>query len=236
MVRAMNSALRSTLADFAAYLARPRLVAPGGLGAPGIWRSMAALLVFHVAVLLGVLAPLLQLWQSAMHLPAPEAFGNVPKEWLVPLVVLIAPIGEELAFRGWLTGRVRALWLLGCGLVAGVLLAMVSYRVAEIPASLGVVAMGLVAPVGWWLLRRRGVPRWFEAAFPALFVLSIAIFGLSHLINYPQISWALLPMVLPQVWAGLVLSYARMRMGLPAAMLIHALSNAAAISLALLAN
>jgi membrane protease YdiL (CAAX protease family) len=62
------------------------------------------------------------------------------------------------------------------------------------------------------------------------------IFGLSHLSNYPQISWALLPMVLPQIWAGLVLSYTRMRMGLPASMLIHAASNGAAISLALLGH
>ena len=146
--------------------------------------------------------------------PAPEAFGAVSKGWLVPLVVLIAPVGEEVVFRGWLTGRVRALWLLGCALVAGALLAMVSTHVAEIPASFGVVAMGLVAPGGWWWLRRRGVPRWFESAFPALLALSVAVFGLSHLTNYPQISWALLPMILPQVWAGLVLSYARMRIGL----------------------
>lgn len=228
--------MTALLRDFTAYLARPRLVTPTGLGAPGVWRTVLGLLVFHLAVLLGVLAPLLQLWQSAMHLPDPEAFSNVPKEWLVPLVVLIAPIGEELVFRGWLTGRVRALWLLGCAFVTVCLLAMVSFQVAEVPASLGVVAMGLVAPIGWWLLRRRGVPRWFEAAFPAFFALSVVIFGLSHLTNYPQISWALLPLVLPQLWAGLVLSYARMRMGLLASMLIHATSNAVAISLALLAN
>ena len=122
----MNSALRSTLADYAAYLARPRLVTPGGLGAAGAWRMMLGLLVFHLAVLLGVLSPLLQLWQSVMKLPAPEAFGNVPKEWLVPLVVLIAPIGEELVFRGWLTGRVRDPWLIGCPLMARVPLAMVT--------------------------------------------------------------------------------------------------------------
>jgi len=228
--------MTALLRDFAAYLARPRLVTPSGLGAPGIWRAMLALLGFHLIVLLCVLAPLLQLWQSAMSLPAPEAFGNVPKGSLVPLVVLVAPIGEELAFRGWLTGRVRALWLVGCAFVTAAFLAMVNFHVAEVPASFGVLAMGLVAPAGWWLLRRRGVPRWFETAFPALFATSVVIFGLSHLSNYPQISWALLPMVLPQIWAGLVLSYTRMRMGLPASMLIHAASNGAAISLALLGH
>ena len=228
--------MTALLRDFAACLGRPRLTTPSGLGAPRAWCTVLGLLGFNLIVLLGVLAPLLKLWQSAMGLPAPEAFGAVSKGWLVPLVVLIAPIGEEVVFRGWLTGRPRALWLLVCGLVTGGLLAMVSFHVAEVPASFGVIAMGLVAPGGWWLLRRRAVPDWYEAAFPVLFALSIAVFGLSHLSNYPRLSWALLPMVLPQIWAGLVLSYARIRIGLAASMLIHAASNAAAISLVLLAG
>lgn len=222
------------LRDMAAYLARPRLVSPSGLSAPGALGKALLLLAFHLVVLLGVLSPLLGLWQSAMGLPAPEAFGAVPKAWLVPLVVLIAPLGEEIVFRGWLTGRTRALWLLGCALAAGALLAMVSYHVAEVPASFGVVAMGLIAPIGWWLLRRRGVPGWFEAGFPVLVWLSILIFGLLHLTNYPQLSWALLPMILPQLWAGLVLTYARMRIGLMASILIHAAANGTAITLALM--
>ena len=222
------------LRDMAAYFARPRLVGPSGLSAPGALGKALLLLAFHLVVLLGVLSPLLGLWQSAMGLPAPEAFGAVPKAWLVPLVVLIAPLGEEIVFRGWLTGRVRALWLLGCALAAGALLAMVNYHVAEVPASFGVVGMGLIAPIGWWLLRRRGVPGWFEAAFPVVVWLSILIFGLLHLTNYPQLSWALLPMILPQLWAGLVLTYARMRIGLMASILIHAAANGTAITLALL--
>lgn len=224
------------LRDFAAYLVRPRLTTPSGLRAPGAWGRVLVLLAFHLMVLLGVLSPLLGLWQAAMGLPAPEAFGAVPKEWLVPLVVLIAPLGEEVVFRGWLTGRVRALWLLACSLVAGALLALVNYHMAETPAALGVVAVGLVAPVGWWLLRRRGVPSWFARAFPALFWLSIAVFGLSHLTNYPRFSLALLPMILPQVWAGMMLSYARMRTGLVASILIHAAANGTAISLALISG
>ena len=217
----------------ASYLAHPQRLSPSGLRASGAWGKALLLLAFHLVVLLGVLSPLLGLWQSAMGLPAPEAFGAVPKAWLLPLVVLIAPLGEEIVFRGWLTGRVRALWLLGCALAAGALLAMVSYHVAEVPASFGVVAIGLIAPIGWWLLRRRGVPGWFEAVFPMLVWLSVVVFGLLHLTNYPQFSWALLPMILPQLWAGLVLTYARMRIGLLASILIHAAANGIAISLAL---
>ncbi len=225
------------LRDFAAYLARPRLITPSGLGAPGARRDALTLLAFHLAVLLLVLSPLLGAWQSAMGLPAPEAFGAVPKGWLVPLVVLIAPVLEEFAFRGWLTGRPGTLWLLGCGVVMGGLLAMIGLHVAEMAASFGFVAMVLVAAGGWWRLRRRAAPPpWFAAAFPALFYLSIAVFGLSHLSNYPQVSLALVPMVLPQVWAGLMLSFARMRIGLVAAMLIHGAANGTALSAALLSG
>lgn len=220
--------------DFTAWLARPQMLRPSGLRAPGAGLALLRMLGLHLAVLLLVLLPLLGLWQQAMGLPSPEAFGSVSKAMLVPFVVLLAPVAEELAFRGWLTGRVRAVWLVGCGLVAAGFLAMVNFHVYEVPASFGVLGMGLVAPAGWWWLRGRGVVPGFARAFPALVWLSIAIFALSHLSNYPRFSIALLPMVLPQFWAGLTLSYTRMRIGIFGAMLIHAAANAISVSLALL--
>lgn len=220
--------------EFAAYLAAPRLVQPAGLGAPGAWAMWRALLALYLGGLLLVLAPLLGLWQRAMGLPSPEAFGQMPPLLLVPLVVVVAPVGEELAFRGWLTGRPRALWLLACALVAGGLLVLVAMHVAETAAALGFVGMGVVALSGWWRLRRlRDAPGWFVAGFPLAFRLSVLVFALAHLGNYPRFAWALLPMVLPQLWAGLVLGVIRMRIGLRAAMLAHALANASAVTLAL---
>ena len=220
--------------EFAGWLARPRLLSPTGLRAPGAWGTLRAMLALHLSVLLGVLLPLLGFWQHAMGLPSPEAFESVSKAMLVPFVVLLAPMAEELAFRGWLTGRVRALWLVGCGIVTAGFLAMVSFHMAEVPASFAVLGMGLVAPAGWWWLRRRGVMAGFAAAFPALVWLSIAVFALSHLSNYPRITLALLPMVLPQLWAGMTLSYTRMRIGIVGSMLIHAAANGISVSLALL--
>lgn len=221
---------------FIAWLARPRLLTPSGLRLPGVWRALFALLALHLAVLIGVLLPLLGLWQKAFALPSPEAFDQVSKAMLVPFVVVLAPVAEELAFRGWLTGRVRALWLVGCGFVAAGFLAMVNFRVYEVPASFAVLGMGLVAAAGWWWLRRRGMLPGYERAFPVLVWLSIVVFGLSHLSNYPRFSWALLPMVLPQLWAGMTLSYTRMRIGIFGAMLIHAAANGLSVSLALLSG
>ena len=220
--------------EFAAWLARPWMFTSSGLRAPGAWRALRAMLALHLVVLLLVLLPLLGLWQNVMGLPSPEAFDKVSKATLVPFVVLLAPVAEELAFRGWLTGRVRALWLVGCALVAAVFLAMVSFHVYEVPASFAVLGMGLVAPAGWWRLRGRGVVPGFERAFPVLVWLSILVFGLSHLSNYPRFSWTLLPMVLPQLWAGMTLSYTRMRIGIFGSMLIHAAANGLSLALALL--
>ncbi|WP_298194412.1 CPBP family glutamic-type intramembrane protease [Novosphingobium sp.] len=192
------------------------------------------MLALHLVVLLLVLLPLLGLWQKALALPSPEAFDQVSKVMLVPFVVVVAPVAEELAFRGWLTGRVRALWLVLCGFVTAGFLAMVNFHVYEVQASLAVLGMGLIAPAGWWWLRRRGVVPGFERTFPVLVWLSIVVFGLSHLSNYPRFSWALLPMVLPQIWTGMTLSYTRMRIGIFGSMLIHAAANGISVSLALL--
>jgi len=230
----MSRAMTALYLHFIAWVARPRLLTPSGLRLPGVWQALLALLALHLAVLIGVLLPLLGLWQKAFALPSPEAFDSVSKAMLVPFVVVLAPVAEELAFRGWLTGRVRALWLVGCGFVAAGLLAMVNAHVYEVPASFAVLGMGLVAPAGWWWLRRRGMLPGFERAFPVLVWLSIVVFGLSHLSNYPRFSWALLPMVLPQLWAGMTLSYTRMRIGIFGAMLIHAAANGLSVTLALL--
>lgn len=226
--------MRALIEEFTAWLARPWLFTPSGLRAPGAWRFLRTMLGLHLGVLLIVLLPLLGFWQKAFALPSPEAFDQVSKAMLVPFVVVLAPVAEELAFRGWLTGRVRAVWLVGCGFAAAGFLAMVNFHVYEVPASFAVLAMGLVAPAGWWWLRGRGVVPGFERAFPVLVWLSIVVFSLSHLSNYPSFSWALLPMVLPQLWAGMTLSYTRMRVGIFGAMLIHAAANGISVSLALL--
>lgn len=226
--------MKALYEDFAAWLARPYMLTPSGLRAPYAWTALRYMLGLHLAVLLLVLLPVLGLWQSAMGLPSPEAFDQVSKAMLVPFVVLLAPVAEELAFRGWLTGRVRAVWLVGCGFLTAGFLAMVSLHVYEVAASFAVLGMGIVAPAGWWWLRGHGVVPGFERAFPVLVWLSIIVFGLSHLSNYPRFSWALLPMVLPQVWAGMTLSYTRMRIGIFGSMLIHATANGISVSLALL--
>lgn len=213
--------------DFAAYLRRPAWREPGSLKEPGAWRTWSALWLLDVAGLV-VLLVVLTLYMKATGLPGPDAFDQVPQAWLVPLVVLAAPVIEEAVFRGWLAGRPRALWLMG-GLV--VLALVVTLLEDGSRLRLGLVGVTLLAmPLGWFLLRRRAAPGWFVSAFPAVFWLTALVFGLVHLSNYPSPGVLALPLVLPQVWAGLVFGYTRMRLGLAAAMLAHAGANALAIA------
>jgi len=229
-----GTGIAAILREFPAFLRRPRLVAPSGLRAAGAWKRLAVLVALQLAGLFLVLLPLLQLWQGAFGLPSPDAYGELPPGLLVPVVVLVAPVIEEMLFRGWLTGRVRALWLLACALGAGAFLYASTQGLQPLPAGGGILALLVAAPIGWFVLRKRGTPGWFGAAFPAIFYLMAAVFALSHMMNYPSFSALALPMVLPQLWAALVLGFIRLRIGLPASMLAHIVSNSAALALALL--
>ncbi len=236
MNREQPASFGAFLREFAAFLARPRLREPTGLRAPGAWRMLAMAAVLQVAVLLLLILSVVSYWQAAYALPAPDAFDQVPPELLVPFAVILAPIAEEIVFRGWLTGRARALWLLACAIGCGGVLYATTQGLAPLWAITELAALIIAAIAGWLILRKRGVPGWFTAAFPALFYLSVAAFSLSHVANYSEFSAIALPMVLPQLWAGLMLGFVRMRIGLLAAMLVHAISNGCALTLAMLAS
>lgn len=211
---------------FAAFVRAPQNAEPAGLRAG--WRTAAAMLglnLFGLAVLLVVLP----LWQHLTGIEGPSAFDGVPMLYLVPAVVLAAPVAEECLFRGWLSGRPRALWLLACCLGGVILLALLSPGSAI--AGLAVLGALLLAPVGWFVLRKRAAPAWFAQRFAPIFLLSAVLFALVHVFNYTDPGLAHLPMVLPQFWAGLTLGFVRTRVGLPAAMLVHGASNATALGL-----
>jgi membrane protease YdiL (CAAX protease family) len=217
----------AALRQMPGWLRRPWLTAPLGVRRADAWRQLLPLIALELAVLLLVILPLAELWKSAFHLPDPAAFDKLPHGWLVPLTVLAAPIGEEILFRGWLTGRVRALWLLACAVVL-IALAYAS-NVKALPslaAGIGVIVLALAAPIGWFLLRKRGTPRWFAKAFPAIFYLVVAGFALMHVSNYEHPTLLILPLVLPQAWIGLMLGYTRMRLGLVHSIVMHMTSNA----------
>jgi membrane protease YdiL (CAAX protease family) len=226
----------AALRELPHYLRRPALTAPFGIRKAEAWRQLAQLVLLEILVLLLAVLPLVELWKHAFHLPGPTAFDQIPSQWLLPAILVGAPVGEEMLFRGWLTGRVRTLWLLGCALAAVGLGFASTHGMTPLAAGFAILAVIVAAPLGWFLLRKRGTPRWFTASFPVTFYLVLATFALVHLMNYPSYSLLMLPLVLPQAWIGLMLGYTRMRVGLIGSMLMHFCSNGAVLLFGMLAS
>ncbi|MGB7654671.1 MAG: CPBP family glutamic-type intramembrane protease [Novosphingobium sp.] len=233
----VSPSFRAALTDFAAFLRRPQLLAPAGFRAAGNARTWLFLTLLSIAVLLGLILPFIHLWQGLFDLPDPQAFDRVSKVWLVPIVVLIAPLLEELLFRGWQNGTRSALWLLACALAVFGALAIAIVPGRELIALGAIIAAAVAGLAGWIVLRRNRTPlAWFGRAFPFIFYAMAALFALVHLANYDRITLAAVPLVLPQFWAGLLLGYVRQRIGLLGSIAAHALSNLITIGLALLVS
>ncbi|MFC0206176.1 type II CAAX prenyl endopeptidase Rce1 family protein [Novosphingobium soli] len=209
------------------------MLRPAGLRRPGGWSALAVITALHVGAMLLVILPLIAFWQTLFALPLPDAFGKLPAGWLLPVTLVAAPVLEEVIFRGWQSGRPRALWLLAC-FAAFLVLAWQAKAVAPV-ALLGLLlGLAIAALAGWlWLRKRRAPSPVFARTYPALFWAAALLFAAVHLLNYPSTSLLSLPMVLPQLWAGLLLGFTRQRLGLPAAMLQHAVANCVSMALAM---
>ncbi len=222
----------ATWRDLLRYLRHPVPIVPQGLRAPGMARVWMHLLLLDWLLIIAAL-PLLGLWAEHAGQPSPEILGRLPLWQLIPLAVVILPAVEECAFRGWLTGRPRNLWLGLCALAVVAALALARSHAGA--AAGATIALAIAAPAGWWRLRRRtSPPGWFIAGFVPIFYTADLAFALAHLGNYPHADLRTLPMVLPQLWGGLLLGYARQRISLGGSILLHGASNGIALSLALL--
>lgn len=156
------------------------------------------------------------------------------------LIVIGAPVIEEVVFRGWLSGRPRYLIIFPILLVTGVIAAMQGVSKTGDAAQLGVgltVFGGLaVSAIALFVLWKRAVPGWYQTIFPGAFWLSSAAFALVHFANYTEGALlVLLPLVLPQFVLGSMAAYLRVHYGLWTAIALHAAHNGIAIGIASLA-
>lgn len=225
--------IRTTLAELIAFLRRPVPMAASGLNADGALSRWFVLTAFQIGVLGLVVMPLIALWQKAFALSPPNAFEGMGPLALWGGAVLLAPVLEELFFRGWMSGTRRVLALIGV-VLAGLIVFVALGRGRPLAGGGILLATVLVAAVTWWRKRRdTWVPPWFARHFALLLYGTTALFAVMHLFNYPTITLAAVPMVLPQFWSGLMFAHMRVRLGLLASMLNHIASNAIVLAVAL---
>ncbi len=222
--------LGARMADIGRFALRP-FYAPQ----PMVWgraAALALLAVFALDVGIGELIAALTsaLDDSAGFLPALIEYETSLAEDLISFLVL-ASVLEELAFRGWLTGRIAALRFAAHGFAAIGLFTVSLWLPTDyaMPLALAGVAAVLAGLIQWSRTRDRdtAVPAWFTRHFHWIVWGSSLLFGLIHLGNYEPLTHPLgLLAVLPQTIGGLLLAYTRTRLGLGAAMAHHAAYNA----------
>ncbi len=168
-----------------------------------------------------------------MELPSNELEAIDLGPGMIALIVLGAPLAEEVAFRGWLSGRPGALWpisLLGLVLAGGAAFGESMGPAVQAVFVLG--GLGLAAALAYsWL--GRPPHRWFARAFPLFFWLSCLGFAAIHLGNYAETDKMLWPLVIPQFLAGILFAYARIHHGLWSSILLHILHNGTFMALVL---
>jgi membrane protease YdiL (CAAX protease family) len=210
--------------DFARFLRRPELPPRADVSLGAGVRALPALFALDVLLMAAVLVAIGLAVALGFELPEHMLGEMQITPTLIAFIVIGAPLGEEILFRGWLSGRP--------GHILAVL-ALLAGAVAVIAGAGGTLsllgAIGLLVAVGaLFLFRRRDALEWFRRHFAWLFYASAVVFAAVHLSNFSLAggSPALAALVVPQFLLALILGYLRVSQGLLAAAALHMLHNA----------
>mgnify|MGYP001800079354 FL=1 len=231
---------RAEWSRYLAFLKQPRLVALDSEGQS--WRAVFRMLGLDLAIMLVFIGTISA--AAAMGFELPENVNNSLEPGLtaIALVVIAAPLLEELAFRSWLRGHPAiiagvAMVVVGLGAIPAIGMTLFEGLAGQIMAIVGLGLALIGAPLAAWRLLNRETPDLFQRRFPFWFWLSTLAFALIHLGNYSDLSWStlaiLLPLILPQFALGTMLGYLRVHYGLAQAIALHAAHNAILFGLAM---
>jgi Type II CAAX prenyl endopeptidase Rce1-like len=220
--------LPSIYAELIAFVRSPHLPA---VTAP--WGGRAALDVAWLLLLnLGIslaLSVLLGMLSRQSGIKPPDFTMLTERGWLFTLVAGagLIPIGEELVFRSWIDGRRLTVMMMAVAVATAGLLALLTAAGAAPATRMGWLGVGIVL-IAWLAWRGRRDERHVAQlvrGFAWIYWLQALLFALAHLTNYGSVSWPLLLFVVPQLVAGLIFGFARVRFGMWANIVLHAASN-----------
>ncbi|MGX7894089.1 CPBP family glutamic-type intramembrane protease [Tsuneonella sp. HG222] len=219
---------------FGTFVRRPQVPARVTGVRTATFPVLGKLFLLDLALMTGLICLALAAEAAGFQMPAHmlDALEFTP---LLLLFILIgAPVGEELIFRSWLSGRP--------GHVGACLLVLLFAPLTAFAAGLGgpyaavaTGAAGLVLTL-WLLWRKRGRPpmAFFARHFRWFYWGSALAFAGIHLSNFTEgNALFLLPLTLPQLLLGLILGYVRVHFGVWANTAFHAAHNSLFIGLVL---
>ncbi len=192
------------------------------------WRSLSLFVAVSVALSLLVGLPLILVFDMIHSVEAID--DDLTSAWeLLLFAVVLAPLLEELP---WRLGLSRSRLAIGGALVFQAM--WLAILLSEGANAFSVVAAGSLAAFGvlqvvWLTVVRRSGPG--RNLFPMIVWAGSASFGLMHLANYDptgfdvRFVWMLPLLVAPQLIAGFIYSYIRVRLGFVFALLAHGLDN-----------
>jgi len=161
-----------------------------------------------------------------------DNLGNVfdrPFLAVVVTVILLGPVFEEVLFRGWLSGARPA--LLGTAVFLPIVyggghLAAGHTNIPALPRQVALTVIGLATAWGLASMVAPVVIKGYDRLFPLLFWAQGLAFGLLHLRNVAADS-LIIPLLatLPFFICGWLWGYARIALGLPAAIALHVAYN-----------
>lgn len=236
----MTARIPASWRAFGAFVRRPALPPRAAGSARAGLAAIARLYPLDILVMVGLIAAMGALTLVGFELPAHALESLEIGPLLIAFVVVGAPLGEEILFRGWLSGRPGHVFGLLIAIGGGGLAALAAQALPAPGAgfaALAGIALGTAGVVlSLWFGRSKPAWSWFERHFGWFYFASALAFASIHLVNFGAASAALLPLTLPQFFLGLMLGYLRVHYGLWAAILFHAAHNALFIGVVLAAG
>ncbi|MGB3738238.1 MAG: CPBP family glutamic-type intramembrane protease [Pontixanthobacter sp.] len=230
--RSRQIARRSQFLGLLAFLKHPTLPErPLGATGASIWATLR-LLMIDIAFMTILIMIALAITAGGVEIPE-NALDNMALTIpLILLIIVLAPIFEEMVFRSWLSGRpgfVVPAVILMIGVVVSALL-VTTYPIIGIPVGLAGVALSL-----WAAARLKDREPWpfFTRHFRWFFYGTCLAFAAVHLTNFDGANAGFAPLVIPQLVSGTIFGFARVHYGLWSAIFLHMAHNSVFIAAAL---